>query len=185
MRVLAGIELFAIWLLWFWPYLFRAPKVQRRKSITVRGPSLAGVLLEAAGIGVTCYFRVPGAPRTGVAAMLAALALGAIAIWLMWTAIAHLGRQFRIQAGLYDDHQLVRTGPYAVVRHPIYASLLALTLVSGILLARWQWALIGFALSIAGNEIRVRTEDRLLEGRFGEPFRDYRRRVPAYLPFVR
>jgi protein-S-isoprenylcysteine O-methyltransferase Ste14 len=185
MRALAGIELFAIWLLWLWPYLFRAPKVQRRKSTTVRGPSLAGVLLEAGGIGTTFYFRAPGAPRTSAAAMLAALAFGVIGIWLMWTAIAHLGRQFRIQAGLYEDHQLVRTGPYAAVRHPIYASLLALTLVSGILLARWQWALVGLALLIAGNEIRVRTEDRLLEGRFGEQFRKYRSRVPAYIPFLR
>ncbi|HLI86566.1 MAG TPA: isoprenylcysteine carboxylmethyltransferase family protein [Bryobacteraceae bacterium] len=185
MRVLAWIELCALWLLWFWPYLFRAPKVQRRKSTAVRGPSLAGLLLEAAGIGVTFSFRAPLAPRTSFVAMLSALVFGATAVWLMWTAIAHLGRQFRIQAGLYEDHQLVRAGPYALVRHPIYASLVALTLVNGILLARWPWALAGFALCVAGSEIRVRTEDRLLEMRFGEQFREYRNSVPAYIPFVR
>jgi protein-S-isoprenylcysteine O-methyltransferase Ste14 len=38
---------------------------------------------------------------------------------------------------LYADHQLVRTGPYAVVRHPIYASLLAMLLATVVLLTPW------------------------------------------------
>jgi protein-S-isoprenylcysteine O-methyltransferase Ste14 len=184
-RTVALIELYAIWVVWFWPYLFRAPKVQRRKSTTVRGPSLIGVTLEAAGIFIAWGFTPLAAPRTSAGAMLAALFFGATGIWLMWTAITHLGRQFRIQAGLYEDHELVRSGPYTVVRHPIYASLLALTLATGILMARWQWLPVGLALCIAGNEIRVRTEDRLLEERFGEEFREYRRKVRAYVPFVR
>jgi protein-S-isoprenylcysteine O-methyltransferase Ste14 len=41
------------------------------------------------------------------------------------------------------------------------------------------------ALYIAGTEIRVYTEDGLLASRFGERFLEYKRRVPAYLPFVR
>lgn len=184
-RAVASIELCAIWALWFWPYVFRAPKVQRRKSTTVPGPSIMGVLLEAAGIFIAWGFPTLAAPRTSSLAMVAALVFGGAGIWLMWSAIAHLGRQFRIQAGLYEDHQLVRSGPYTVVRHPIYASLLALTLATGILMARLQWLIVGLALCIAGNEIRVRTEDRLLEGRFGEEFREYRRKVRAYVPFVR
>jgi protein-S-isoprenylcysteine O-methyltransferase Ste14 len=184
-RTVAFMELYGIWVLWFWPYVFRAPKVQKRKSTTVRGPSLIGVLLEAAGIFIAWGFHGPDAPRTSARAMLAALFFGVIGIWLMWAAITHLGRQFRIQAGLYEDHQLVRSGPYTVVRHPIYASLLALTLATGILMARWQWLIAALALCIAGNEIRVRTEDRLLEGRFGEEFREYRRKVRAYVPFMR
>jgi protein-S-isoprenylcysteine O-methyltransferase Ste14 len=181
----AQIELYVIWVLWFWPYVFRAPKVQRRKSMTVRGPSIVGVLLEAAGIGIAWGFPAFTTPRTSARAMLAALIFGGAGIWLMWTAITHLGRQFRIQAGLYEDHQLVRSGPYAVVRHPIYASLLALTLATGILMAQWERLIVGLALCIAGNEIRVRAEDRLLEGRFGEEFRKYRRKVRAYVPLVR
>jgi protein-S-isoprenylcysteine O-methyltransferase Ste14 len=184
-RTVSSIEVYGIWVLWFWPYVFRAPKVQRRKSIVVRGPSIAGVLLEAAGVLAAWSFRAPYAPRTGAGAMLAALFFGAAGIWLMGSAITHLGRQFRVQAGLYEDHQLVRSGPYSVVRHPIYASLLALTLATGILMAQWQWLIAGLALCIAGNEIRVRAEDRLLEGRFGEEFREYRRKVQAYVPLVR
>jgi protein-S-isoprenylcysteine O-methyltransferase Ste14 len=185
MRTIASIELYAIWAVWIWPYLFRAPKVQKRASITVAGPSLAGVLLQAVGIFTVWRFQVPGAPRETVLAIFAALILGAIADLLMWSAVPHLGRQFRIQAGLYEDHQLVRSGPYSVVRHPIYASFLALTLATGVLLAQWPWLVAAAILCIFGNEIRVRTEDRLLESRFGEEFREYRKKVSAYVPFVR
>ena len=185
MRILASIELTAIWVVWAFPYVFLAPKVQKRPSVTVAGPSRIGLLLQAIGFIFVWWFRVPGAPRTGVASMVAALILGFIAGLLMWTAIPNLGRQFRIQAGLYEDHRLVRGGPYAVVRHPIYASVIALVLATGLLVTAWPWIVAGVALCVAGNEIRIHAEDRLLESRFGKEFREYQRKVPAYVPFIR
>jgi len=103
----------------------------------------------------------------------------------MWFAVAHLGRQFRINAGLYHDHELVRTGPYAVVRHPIYASMLLMLVATAALLTRWGWGAASIAAFLAGTEIRVRAEDRLLASRFGERFAAYRSQVAAYVPFVR
>ena len=171
--------------MWICPYLFRAPKIQRRQSVTVAGPSLAGLLLESAGIFIVWIFRVPGGWRESPPLLAAALILGVIGDVLMWTAITNLGRQFRIQAGLYQDHQLVRSGPYAVVRHPIYASLLAMTLATGLLQTPWLWLLVALAVFVVGTEIRVRTEDRLLASRFGGEFAEYKKTVPAYLPLVR
>jgi len=184
-HTVAGIELLALWLMWFAPYLLLAPKVQRRESIAVTGPSRLGLLLEVAGIAMLCLFRVPGAPRTKSVILIVALILGAVADVLMWKAIRHLGRQFRIQAGLYHDHELVLSGPYAVVRHPIYASLLAMAIVTGLLLTPWMWLPAGIAIFLAGTEIRVHTEDRLLASRFGKEFADYKGRVRAYVPLVR
>jgi protein-S-isoprenylcysteine O-methyltransferase Ste14 len=185
MRTFAWIEILALWVVWWSAYLFRAPKAQKRESVTVFGPTSLGLFLEAAGIFVVWFRQAPGAPRTGVLPLAAALILGVVADVLMWTAVAHLGRQFRIYAGLYHDHQLVRTGPYAVVRHPIYASLLAVTVSTGLLLTRWEWLLAGVALFVAGTEIRVRTEEKLLASRFGAGFAEYKNKVPAYVPFVR
>ena len=185
MRSAARILVVVIWVLWICPYLFRAPKVQRRQSITVAGPSLAGLLLETAAIFMVWIFRVPRGWREDPALLAAALVLGVIGDILMWTAITHLGRQFRIQAGLYHDHQLVRGGPYTVVRHPIYAGLLAMTLATGLLQTPWPWLLAALAVFVVGTEIRVRTEDRLLASRFGAEFKEYKKRVPAYVPFVR
>jgi protein-S-isoprenylcysteine O-methyltransferase Ste14 len=185
MRIVAWLELLALWVLWFSPYVLLAPKVQKRQSITVTGPSRWGLLLEVAGIAVLWIVRVPDPPRTGAAVLMVALILGLAACLAMWQAVTHLGRQFRIQAGLYHDHELVRSGPYAVVRHPLYASLLAMTVVTGLLLTPWPWLLAAVAVHIAGTEIRVHTEDKLLASRFGEEFAKYKQSVQAYVPLLR
>lgn len=80
--------------------------------------------------------------------------------------------------------ELIQTGPYRWIRHPIYTSMLGMLLATG---ASWTWwpmfvaSLIAF---LAGTEIRVRAEDRLLTERFKDSFIDYRSRVRAYIPFV-
>ena len=111
--------------------------------------------------------------------------LGLIAPAFSWSAVRHLGRQFRVNAGLYEDHELVRSGAYAVVRHPIYASLFAILGATLCLFTPIEWAVLSIAFFVAGTEIRVRAEDGLLRERFGQAFEDYRRSVKAYVPFVR
>ena len=94
----------------------------------------------------------------------------ALACILSRTGTRALGRQWRIDAGLSADHELVTRGPHRVVRHPIYTSMLFA---------------IGAVCFVAGTEIRVHIEEKLLAARFGEQFTAYRRRVPAYVPSVR
>ena len=49
----------------------------------------------------------------------------------------------------------------------------------------WPLFLLSTVVLIAGTEIRVRIEDKLLASRFGERFRQYQQSVPAYIPFTR
>jgi protein-S-isoprenylcysteine O-methyltransferase Ste14 len=63
--------------------------------------------------------------------------------------------------------------------------MLCLLLGTGLLLATLWMLAIALALFLAGTEIRVRIEDELLASRFGASFAQYKRAVPAYLPFVR
>lgn len=185
MQFVPWVELMVCWFAWIYPFLFRAPHFQKRPSVTASGPSVLGLLLEALAIFIAFVFRLPpgvhpGAARIGVSAVFAILAS-----ILSWSSVHHLGRQFRIQAGLYEDHRLIRTGPYGVVRHPIFASLLAALLCTLLLLTRWQWCVVSLALFLLGTEIRIRTEEQLLASRFPKEFPGYRRRVPAYVPFLR
>ena len=182
---LVWLELLILWIAWLYPFAFRAPHRQKRESITALGPTRIGLLLECIGIFVALNMRVPVTSPPGVPQMAGALLLGVVSSVFAWQAVTHLGKQFRVHAGLYVDHELVHTGPYAIVRHPIYASLLGMLLCTILLLTRWQWAIVAVALYIVGTEIRVRTEDRLLAGRFGAKFDGYRAKVPAYIPFVR
>jgi len=81
-----------------------------------------------------------------------------------------------------SDHELVRSGPYARVRHPIYLGLLLFLLAMAVALGHWLQLVVAVPLYLAGTEIRTRIEDRLLEQTFGDAFRDYRNSTPALLP---
>jgi len=185
MRLVSRVELMVCWFGWVYPFIFRAPHGQKRASITASAATLFGIFLEVLGIFGAFVFRFPADSPPGAARVAASMVFGLAAVAVAWYSVKHLGRQFRVRAGLWEDHELVRTGPYAVVRHPIYASLLALLLCTLLLLTPWRWALVSLAVFLAGTEIRVRTEDRLLASRFQDVFREYRNKVPAYLPFVR
>jgi protein-S-isoprenylcysteine O-methyltransferase Ste14 len=185
MLVFIWVELLICWGVWLYPFVLRAPHNQKRSSITMAGPSQAGLFLESLAIALALILRLPDDSPAGLPRVIASIVFALVGIVLSWTAVAHLGKHFRVYAGLYADHQLVRSGPYAVVRHPIYAGLLAMLLCTISAVTRWPWAVLSLALFAVGTEIRVRTEDGLLESRFGDAFRDYQRRVPAYVPFLR
>jgi len=185
MRTAVAWEVLGCWALWAYPFIFRAPHGQKRASITAVWPTRLGLLLECAAIAMAFYFRSPEAQAPGLARLVLALLPGPVAVALAWSAVTHLGRQFRITAGLWEDHELVRSGAYGVVRHPIYASLLAMLTATLLRFTAWPWTLVSLALFVVGTEIRVHAEERLLAARFGEQYTEYRRRVPAYVPFVR
>jgi protein-S-isoprenylcysteine O-methyltransferase Ste14 len=185
MLSLRWIMIAVFWAVWWYPFLFQAPHNQKRPSITAIGPTRAGLFLECLAIFVAFFCRLPADPPPEWWRIACSALCVPFAVVLAWTSVRHLGRQFRVHAGLYEDHQLVTSGPYAFVRHPIYTSLLAMLVSTLFLLTPWQWAVPSLALFIIGTEIRVYTEDGLLASRFGERFTEYRKRVPAYLPFVR
>jgi protein-S-isoprenylcysteine O-methyltransferase Ste14 len=185
MWVISWSVLVTCWFAWMYPFLFRAPHRQDRESITVAAPTRIGLLMESAAIVLAFLFRLPPESPPGLVRQAAGMLIGPASALMAWHAVKHLGRQFRVHAGLYTDHQLVQSGPYRIVRHPIYSSLFGMLLCSILLLTEWTWALIAVALFVAGTEIRVRSEDGLLEARFGDEFREWKRQIPAYIPFLR
>ncbi len=151
----------------------------------LRAPiSMLGLFLE--GVGVFLCFWKPRPP----AEICAAAAVGAIAVALLSTvfgcaAIRRLGMQWRIKAVVTPGHELITSGPYAFVRHPVLLAFFGLTFASGLLFATAGRLALAMAVFLVGTEIRVRAEDKLLHRRFGEQFDSYRAKVPAYLPFLR
>jgi protein-S-isoprenylcysteine O-methyltransferase Ste14 len=178
----ALIALVACWVLWVWPFLaFKARAPKREAEVTV-GSSRWGVIVQM--IGYFLAWLGPNAPKPP-AVLLAGLAFGGLAVVLSWASIRSLGKQLRVFAGLYADHELVRSGPYRIVRHPIYAGMLAIYLATALVRTPWIAGAIGLAFVIAGTEMRVHIEDRLLASRFGREFEQYRSSTAAYVPFLR
>jgi protein-S-isoprenylcysteine O-methyltransferase Ste14 len=108
-----------------------------------------------------------------------------VSIVIFWGAVASLGKQWRFDAGLNKEHELVQTGAYRVVRHPIYASMFGMLIATGFFTGTLPGWPIAIVLFIIGTEIRVRVEDGLLRARFGQRFIEWQKAKAAYVPFVR
>ncbi len=170
------------WLVWLAPFLF----LQRRAAAPQQVDSRArwGIVLVAISYSMLWQTRFWERPLEDWQ-MALSLLFFLLAPLLSWTAKRALGRQWRLDAGLNSDHELVMSGPYRILRHPIYTSMLCLLLGTGVMITPWWLLLLSVAVFVTGTEIRVRIEDRLLSSAFGERFRDYQRSVSSYVPFVR
>lgn len=115
---------------------------------------------------------------SGVAVMLAAL-------WLFYRSHADLDRNWSKTLELRKGHELVTTGVYRRVRHPMYAAILLFGLAQAMLLENWLagWsALVTFALLYV---VRTPREERMMLEHFGDAYRAYMRRTGRLLPRFR
>jgi protein-S-isoprenylcysteine O-methyltransferase Ste14 len=113
----------------------------------------------------------------GAALMLAGLGF---AVW----ARIHLGQYWSGSVALKEGHRLIRTGPYALVRHPIYTGLLAGVAGTAIALGQLRGVL-ALVLLLFIYLWKSRREERLLMGEFGGEYIQYRAEVPALAPLPR
>lgn len=117
--------------------------------------------------------------------------------WLFWAgaAITAAGLLFTVWARVYlagnwsglvtlkQDHELITSGPYRLVRHPVYTGLLLAFL--GTALARDEWrGVVVVVIAVAALWRKLRMEESWLTGQFGERYIEYRRRVAALVPGI-
>jgi protein-S-isoprenylcysteine O-methyltransferase Ste14 len=110
-------------------------------------------------------------------------ALTLAGILFAWWARVHLGKLWSGGIERMADHRLVDTGPYALVRHPIYTGLIAAAAAMAVIRAT-PWALLGLVLFALGFALKARVEERFLESEIGG-YDSYRARVPMIVPFIR
>jgi protein-S-isoprenylcysteine O-methyltransferase Ste14 len=101
------------------------------------------------------------------------------AIW----ARVHLGTNWSSRPAIHENHTITRTGPYAIVRHPIYTGLLTgiigTAIATGALLA-FVSLFVMFVLFL----LKIRMEEQFLLAEFGEEYERYRGEVRALVPWV-
>jgi protein-S-isoprenylcysteine O-methyltransferase Ste14 len=102
-----------------------------------------------------------------------------------WTARLHLGPLWSSTSAPTEDHRIVDTGPYGIVRHPVYAGLLLAVIATAIERGRIESVAAALVL-IAGVSLRAKLEERFLRRDLGDAvYGSYRRRVPMLLPFAK
>ena len=155
---------------------------------TTSAGSRLGILLQMVGFAIVSFgvIRVALGPASPLALLetVVVVALMAGAIGLFVASSSALGRNWSLVARTRTDHELIRSGPYARVRHPIYLAMLLFLVALAIGLGHWGQLLLASPLFLAGTRIRTDAEDRLLEQSFGETFRQYRNATPAIFPRI-
>jgi protein-S-isoprenylcysteine O-methyltransferase Ste14 len=112
------------------------------------------------------------------------IAIGFAAIWFCYEAVRTLGKQWALVARVIEGHELIKQGPYGVVRNPIYLAMFGLLLDVGLTWSRWQAVILAIVVFLIGTQIRIRTEEKILRGAFGAKFEEYARQVPAFVPRI-
>jgi len=176
---------FAIWSAWGVSWLVAAlwrdrevKKPAGRKQIVYRLLAMAGFFLlfeNDPRISVPLW-------RTPIAIQWACIPVVIAGFALTWWARIHLGRLWSSNVSRKADHHLVDTGPYRIVRHPIYTGLL----ISSTAMAAMRGTLAGWVGMVAmtlGWYVKARIEERFLREQLGAEIYDaYARRVPMLLP---
>jgi protein-S-isoprenylcysteine O-methyltransferase Ste14 len=110
--------------------------------------------------------------------------IGLVSIALIIWVQLELDRQFSPQLQLRQDHQLITSGPYARVRHPLYTAFFGYGLSLALVSANWFFVAF-FLLSLVGLTLRVPKEEQMMLDQFGDEYRGYMQRTGRYLPKLR
>lgn len=184
LRSLVGLG----WLIFFaywWISAIGVKKNIRRRSwpreIGIRILAIAAIFALIRLPGTRAWFqqRPPEVnPMEGVAGLIVCIFGFGLAVW----ARLHLGRNWGMPMSLKQGHELVMTGPYRYVRHPIYTgmllAMLGTALVNGPI---WVVVLVGMTIYCVYS---ARTEESLMLQQFPEQYARYKRRTKALIPFL-
>ena len=112
----------------------------------------------------------------------AAAALSVIGVGFAIWARGHLGRNWSSRPAVKENHELVTTGPYAYVRHPIYTGLILMAFSTALMGSIW-----GIGVFIVASLVfilRIGREEKIMLELFPNEYPEYQKRTKRLVPFV-
>lgn len=179
--------LWLAWLVIWMAWAIRTKPTRVREGISSRLSYsvlvFAGFLLLFSNDVPRDWLRIrlfPANPWTAALGIAITVAGLAFAIW----ARAYIGTNWSGTVTVKVGHQLVRTGPYRWVRHPIYSGLI-LAMLGTAIERRQVRGIIAILLVYAGFKVKSRIEERAMTNTFGADYDDYSRTTGAIVPRLR
>jgi len=183
---------------WFFPVLWiaylvywrvaalNAKTTQRLESLPSRITRsvvfLIGVaLLSLPRIPIPWLYRSWIRPSLGTFYGGAAITVAGL-LFSVWARL-HIGANWSSSVTIKQNHELITSGPYALVRHPIYTGLL--TAFAGTALALTEYrGLVAFPLFFFSLWYKLRLEEKWMRSQFGQTYADYSRHTAALIPWL-
>ena len=179
----------ALWILFGMYWLASALKRKKTKQRETRGQRFMYTLLLVAAswllvrpearygwLGTRFIPANPGVECIGVLLTAAGVA---IALWARW----HLGANWSGVVTLKEGHELIRTGPYRAIRHPIYTGIL-LALLGTVVATGEVRGLVAVTIAWLSFYWKARREESFLTQEFGEKFASHTKQTGMFLPKI-
>jgi len=155
----------------------REPSTERIVYILIIASAYVLLFSDGVNFGALDRRLVPDSTLLGVlGVMLSFLGVG-FAIW----ARKHLGENWSATVTLKKGHELIRTGPYRRVRHPIYSGMLLGMAGAALALGEIR-GLVAFVVAVISFYVKARKEERFLFAEFGPAFAEHARSTGMFLP---
>jgi protein-S-isoprenylcysteine O-methyltransferase Ste14 len=177
------------WLVFLVVWLIGALRTKRTR---LRQPDAVRVVQIACGLGIWLlvghqhyplhFLERSVLPSTPLVAAIGYLLLFGGIVFAIAARVS-LGRNWSANVTLKEDHQLICTGLYSVVRNPIYTGIVTALLGMAVLLNAVH-VFLAFALAILLFMWKTRYEERFMEQEFGAQYLAYRQRVRGFIPFI-
>lgn len=120
---------------------------------------------------------LPNSPWIVVTGLVLTYVGSALAIWARW----NIGSNWSSRVSLKFDHELIRSGPYARFRHPIYSGMLLAVIGTAMFIGQWR-GLLAIVIVGVGHSWKAKREEALMLATFGEKYESYRQQTGFLLP---
>jgi protein-S-isoprenylcysteine O-methyltransferase Ste14 len=155
-------------------------KESRQERLRHSLPMLAAYILTFIPVshyGALGSRVVPASAALGITGAVITVAGVGLAIWARW----HLGTNWSATVSIRADHELIHTGPYRTIRHPIYTGMLLAFAGTALALGEVR-GLIAFVIVLIAFYFKARKEESFLAQEFGEQFAERARHTGMFLP---
>jgi protein-S-isoprenylcysteine O-methyltransferase Ste14 len=179
----------AVWMTFLLYWQIKAAHTKKTQRLEPAGSRIlrALIILVAIVLLSTTWIPLPWLYRP----------LWRVGLWPFWLGAAvtvsgllfavwareHLGRNWSSAVSIKQDHELITTGPYAAVRHPIYTGILGGFLGVAIALSEVRGFVV-FVLMFFVFWAKLRTEEKWMRSQFAETYAKYVHRTAALVPYV-
>ena len=184
-------ELFfpVVWIVFFVYWQIKAANTKTTQRLEPASSRILRIFIFLVAIVLLSTTRIPLAwlyrqlwPQSILLFWLgAAVTVGGL-LFAVW-ARAHLGRNWSRSVNIKQDHELITSGPYAVVRHPIYTGILTGFVGMAIAIGQVR-GLIALALILLAFWLKFRMEEQWMRSQFGETYAAYAHRTAALVPYL-
>jgi len=140
-------------------------------------------LTQLIGVIEAIFFRYPESFRWDNVTTMALIAMFAGLGLRVW-AVLTLGRFFTWFITVYDDHQVIRTGPFRFIRHPSYCGAWILFVSTLLFLHAWVGAVLSLVVQLLAYRRRIQYEERAMIQKLGPSYETYTHEVKALIPLL-